>query len=782
MGPYQLLKNAYRSLKSDLKNSIINVAGLATGLTVFLMIMIYVHYQYSINDHLDHSEEIFRLERGFGGITNAIEPGIISSQVPGLKGFCRIASHNSHLFYRPAGPVTGNRIQAAGVAADKSIIDIFGLTILEQSSGELLNTPTSIIISSSFAERLFGSDQPLGQIVSMNNEIDLTVQAIFEDLPPESSMSFEVVYPIEILPVITGNANYLNHYGIWRYETYFRINPELKEEIEILSKEVIQEYLAQSDGEISGHIVTVDLIPLKDIYFSKTPDSLHRHGDKTNTYIFILIAGFVLMIAVINFINLSTAQAGKRSKEIGLKKIAGAGRPALILQICTEGVLIMLISLILAIAALEILLPLYSGFVDLDLRLNYTPGNILLILFIAPIVIGTLTGILPAYYLSRISPAAILKKEMVSGKGGARLRTFLTIFQFSISIFLITGTLIINRQLNYMTGYDPGYSTDNIIQVPLNNQINDNFMVFKEKSLSNPVIRGITRMNQQISRTGNVWSVYHGDRNFTWAYIMVDEDFVTVFDLEIIMGEDFSPGMLQREQPVFLVNKPVVNAFEASDIFSEKINNHEIVGVVNDFHTASLRSPIQPVTIGLNPSSANRFAYIKLDPGNPSVALSILKEVWNEFSPDYPLEYEFIKDVVEGDYSSEKRFAGLFFYFTIVSIILSCLGLFALASFVTESRIKEICIRKVHGATTVKIALLLSAGLTGKIIISNIIAWPVAWYYLNRWLDNFVHKAEPGVMQFLIAAIIAQIVAVITTSWHVYATSRKNPAESLKYE
>lgn len=782
MNPYQLIKNALRSLKGNLNNTIINIAGLASGLTVFILIMIFVHSQYSFNTHIPHADELFRLERGFHGITNAIEGPRFSLAIPEIKNFCRITSFSGYMFYKPDDESVPLRSDINGLAADSSFLDMFSIDIIEKKGGPLLQTPGSVIISSGLAEKLFGNSPAVGQLVSMDNQDDLTVEAVFSPLPPASTMDFDAIFSIDFLTLKYSNPDFLNNQGTWNYETFYRIDEEMAEPAREKIINEVREYYEASGTISANQTIVVDLRPLPDIYFSKIADNLHRHGDKTNTYIFMIIAGFVLLIAIINFINLSTAQAGKRSKETGLRKIAGASRALLITQICIEGVLIMVISAILALTASELLLPWYSRFTDINLSINYSFANLLLIMVAAPLLLGILSGIFPALYLSRVSPASILRKELITGKRGARLRTFLTIFQFSISIFLITGTLIVNRQLRYVSSYDPGYVTKNIIQVTLNNQVNEKFSVFKETGLSNPAVAGITRMNQQINRTGNVWSVYHGDNNFTWPYIQVDEDFASVFGLDIIAGEDFTAGMLQRNKPVFLVNQEVINAFETNSILDETINNHEIVGVVNNFHTASLKSPIRPVTIGLQPTRAGNFAYIKIDPERRQDALAVINKIWDEVSPDYPFEYEYLTDVIEKAYVSEKRFAELFIYFSLVSVLISCLGLFALASFLTETRVKEICIRKVHGATNRSISILLSADLTGKIIIANIIAWPVAWFYMNRWLDNFAYKAEPGIMQFLAAAITAQLIALITISWHVYNTARKNPAESLKYE
>ncbi len=772
-----ILRSALLSLRTNLRYTLINITGLATGLTVFILIVIFVHSQYSFNTHIPHADELFRLERGFHGITNAVEAEPLSSGIPEIKSYCRFTKIWGSMFYRPDEQQPLIRAEIDAVVGDPSFIDMFDIEITERSAERLLMSPGSVVISKNLAERLFGDSQAVGQVVSMKNMHDLIVEAVFESLPASSSLEFNAIFPLEYLIRTSGNPQYLENTGQWGYETFFRLNPE--------NREIVTGKLQDELDIIYGNSATAPreatLRPLREIYFSEISD-FHRHGDKKNTSIFIIVAGFVLLIAAINFINLSTAQSAKRSKETGLKKILGAERSGLITQICTEGVITVLASIIIALAVTELLLPWYSDFVNIDLSINYSAINMIIILIGIPLLLGSLSGLFPAFYLSRVTPVSVLKKEMNTGKGGAKLRTFLTIFQFSISIFLIIGTVVVNKQLRYISSFDPGYDTSDIIEVSLNNQISERFDVFKQACLSNPSIKGVTRTNQSPYRAGNVWSVFHGEKNFTWPFMQVDEDFARVFGLEIKAGEDFSESMLQRETWLFLVNEAVIGAFETSDILSEKINNHEIVGVVNNFHTASLKSEIRPVTILLSPQAAQAYTYIKTDHLNPSGSLEAVRKIWDELSPDYPFEYEYLEDKIMAAYIEEKKFGELFTYFSIISILISCLGLFALASFTTQNRIKEICIRKVHGATSFGISLLLSGGLTRKVIVANLVAWPAAWFFMQNWLENFVYRTKPGLGEFLLAATIAQVIALATVSWHVYTTSLKNPAETLKYE
>lgn len=781
MNLHRIVKSAFRSLKSDLRNTLINIAGLAGGLTVFLLIALFVNSQYSYNTHIPHADEIFRLERGFHGITNAFEAEPLASRIPEIESYCRAARKGGTFFYRPGdGPAI--RAVTSGIAADSTIIEMFDISVTERSTEFLLRSPTSILISEDLAQRLFGSRQAIGEMISFENRFNLMVEGIFEPLPPTSTMEFDVIFPIGYLPLEYGNPNFLEVKTTWMYETFFMLDPDTRETvIDKLQNEVFLIYEG-TDVTFTRDNIQVELRPLRDIYFSDIGGALHRMGDKRNTFIFMIIAVFVLIIASINFINLSTAQSAHRSKETGLRKILGAGRTSLIMQVCAEGVITILISILLALAICELLLPWYSEFVNTNLGIEYSVKNMFILIIAAPLLLGSLSGIFPAFYLSRVSPLSVLRKELSTGKGGTGLRTFLTVFQFSISIFLITGTLIVNKQLRFISSWDPGYETENIIEVRLNDQINERFDVFKQTSLSNPAVKGITRMNQPPYQTNNVWSVFHGDKNFTWPFIQVDEDFAKVFGLRIIEGEDFSESMLQRGTRLILVNEKVIDEFETTDILSETVNNHEIVGVVNDFHSASLRSEIRPVTIVLEPKGARGMTYIKTDPDNPGRGLDAVRNTWEELAPDYPFEYESLSDRIEAAYVSEKRFGELFSWFSIVSILISCLGLFALASFTTASRIKEIAIRKVHGATSFGIGVLLSGGLTRRVLVANLVAWPAAWFFMNRWLENFAYRVDPGLPEFIIAALIAQAIAVATTSWHVYDTARKNPTESLKYE
>ncbi len=781
MNIIQIFRSALRALRSDLKSTIINIAGLATGLTVFILIVLYVNSQYTYNTHIPHSDEIFRLERGFHGITNGFEAERLASRIPEIESYSRAAQKSGSLFYRTADGQS-TRVVARGITADSSFIDMFDINITGQSASSLLRTPTSILISEDLALQLFGGGQALGEIVSYENRHNLVVEGIFEPLPATSTMNFDMIIPIDYLPLEYDNPHFLDSRTTWMYETYFRLNPDTRETVTAKISDEVPSIYEGTDVTFTRENVRVDLRPLKDIYFAGISGALHRMGDKRNTFIFMIIAGFVLVIAAINFVNLSTAQSARRSKETGLKKILGAGRSSLISQICAEGIITIFISMLIALALAELLMPWYTEFVDTRLRIEYNLRNLFILAIAVPLLLGSLSGIFPAFFLSRISPMSVLRKELTTGKGGTALRTFLTVFQFSISIFLIVGTLVVNRQLRFINTYDPGFETENIIELHLNDQVNERFEVFKQTSLANPAVQGITRINQRPYQATSVWSVYHGDNNFTWPFMQVDEDFARVFGLRILQGENFSESMVRRGANLMLVNEKVIDEFETDDILAETPNNYEIVGVVNDFHSASLRSEIRPLTLVLQPSGARGFSYVKLSPDDPGSGIEAVRNAWEEVAPDYPFEYNEVGDRIDQAYISEKQFGELFTWFSLVSILISCLGLFALSSYTTASRIKEIAIRKVHGATSLGVGVLLSGGLTRKVLVANLVAWPAAWFFMNRWLENFAYRIDLGIPEFLLAALIAQVIALATVSWHVYTTSLKNPADTLKYE
>jgi putative ABC transport system permease protein len=781
MNIFHILKSAFRSLRSDINNTLVNVAGLAGGLTVFILIVLYVHSQYSYNTHIPHSDEVFRLERGLHGITNAAEAVPLASAIPEITGYCRIAPIYGTLFYRPGSETSPRRTDIRGMVADPYFLDLFEIEIIGESLGAHLNSPSTILISRELSEKLFGKGPSIGETVSFEGRQDLIVGGVFEPLPPESTLDFNAVFSIDYFAMESGNPHYLANRGMWRYETFFRFDPANREIVTEKVREKLYELYDGQDYAAFRENLEVGLRPLKDIYFAGVI-GYHKLGDRKNSFIFMIIAGFVLLIAAINFINLTTAQAARRSKETGLRKILGAERSGLVMQICAEGAITILVSVALALGISELVLPWYSGFINTSLSIKYSALNLLLLFVIAPLLLGILSALFPAWYLSRVSPLNVLRKEMSTGRKGAGLRTSLTIFQFSISIFLIIGTLVVNKQLRFINSYDPGYVTNGIIEVKMNDQIVEKFDVFKQSGLSNPLIKGITRTNQPLYNTGSVWSVFHGEKNFTWPLLQVDESFTSVFGLDIVVGEDFSESMAGRPNWVFLVNEAAAGAMETNDILGETINKNQIVGMVRNFHTASLKTDIRPVTIALSRSGARGFIYIRTEPGDLVQSVDFLTGIWDDLAPDYPFEYAYLTDRLESAYESEKRFGELFTWFSLVSILISCLGLFALSSFTTRSRIKEISIRKVHGATTLGMSVLLSSGLTGKVIIANILAWPIAWYFVKGWLDNFVYRTSPGLADFALAALIAQVIALATVSWQVYSTARRNPSETLKYE
>jgi putative ABC transport system permease protein len=781
MNIIHILKTAIRSLRSDFKNTLINIAGLSGGLTVFILIVLYVHSQYAYNSHIPHASEIFRLERGFHGITNAVEAVPLASNIPEIKDYARMASLPGTLFYRPGDGSARRRADISGMAVDPSFPELFSVEMIGEPAELLLGSPTTILISSDIAGILFGDRSPVGETVSFENRQDLIVGGVFKPLSPRSTLEFNAIFSIDYFGFESNNPHYLENRGMWRYETFFRIDPAHREIVAAKALDQLYEIYEGQDYTAFREKQQVLLRPLGEIYFAGIMGH-HRLGDRKNTYIFMIIAAFVLVIAAINFINLTTAQAARRSKETGLRKILGADRKGLITQICAEGTITILVSVAIALGIAELLLPWYTGFINTSLSIEYTAFTLLLLIVATPLVLGTVSALFPAWYLSRVSPLSVLRKELNTGRKGAGLRTFLTVFQFSISIFLIIGTLVVNKQLRFINDYDPGYETRGIIEVRMNDQIADKFDVFRQSVQSNPTITGITRTNQPLYRAGSVWSVFHGEKNFTWPLLQVDENFARVFGLNVTAGEDFCEGMTQRQQWVFLVNEAAAGAMETDNILAETINNHEIVGMVKDFHTASLKSDIRPVTIALSPSAARGFIYIRTEPGELAQSIDFLRNTWDELAPDYPFDFAYLTDQLESAYESEKRFGEIFTWFSLASILISCLGLFALSSYTTRNRTKEISIRKVHGATTPGMCVLLSSGLTARVIIANLVAWPVAWYFVSGWLENFVYRTSPGLADFILAALISLVIALATVSWQVYATARKNPAETLKYE
>ena len=509
-------------------------------------------------------------------------------------------------------------------------------------------------------------------------------------------------------------------------------------------------------------------------------------------YIFSIIAGFVLFIACINFINLTTARSANRVREVGMRKVFGGHRKELVKQFFSESLMYVLIALITALIFVKLLLPVFNGISGKELTWDFIFNRtVLLGLFSVVLLTGLLSGSYPSFYLSSFKPVRVLQfKTGVFSKAGFNLRKILVAIQFMISIFLIISTLIMYNQLNYIQNKELGYNKDHVLYIPISNEIRENYSVIKSKLLQNPGILNITACSQlptNISGTasGMKWEGWSEDDDILINWELVDYDYFRTLNIDLVQGRTFSEEFSTDLEGNFIINETLAKIIGLENPVGTEFSffgKAKIVGVVKDFHFQSLHNKIKPLVFKFFSTHWARNMLINMRGDNLTAAIANIKSRWKTLNPDIPLEYHFLDEAFDRLYRSEQRFGKLFNYFTVLALFIACLGIFGLAAFIAQQKTKEIGIRKALGAKIPDIVKLLSKEFIILVLIANIIAWPFSFYAMSKWLENFEYKTDISIFIFLLSALIAVFVTIITVSYQTIKAARANPVKSLRYE
>jgi putative ABC transport system permease protein len=630
----------------------------------------------------------------------------------------------------------------------------------------------------------------MGKTVTIDKDLQLKVTGIAKNVPSNSHLYFDLVYPI---------SNYANadFYKKWINNTlftYVQLNEKAnKTSLEKQFPQFVEKYMG-NDLRKLGSKFSLSLTPLPDIYFENFSafDNV-KHGDKKVVYIFLSIAILILLIACINFTNLSTIRAVERSKEVGLRKVMGALRNHLVWQFIGESLLLTVFSCVLCIGLLKILMPFYNDLLGYTLTVSWQSWPIYLFLAGVILVVGFLAGSYPAFFLSAFSPIEALKGKLRLGKGGAIFRQSLVIVQFSISVFLIIGTIIIMKQMNYVKTKSLGYNQEQVVVIPINNEdIYNNRLALKHELESKTNIESVSLMSGEPGGFYDIYTFKAEGKNDEVTQLRTeyaDFEFVKTLGLKIIAGRDLSPEFPTDTTDAILINRAAaaklgwtpgqaIGKWIKNSIRDD--HNRRIAGVVEDFNFLSLKENMEGLVI--SPSDDRRVVVIKLKPGNIQTGLQTIKSVYSKLIPAYPFEYSFLDQKFDEVYKTDIRQQTIITLFSGLAIFIACLGLFGLASFTTAKRIKEIGVRKVLGSSTQNIVLLLSKDLLKPVIIATLIAIPIGYYAMNNWLESFVYRTSMQWWVFVIAALVTLVIAFVTVSFKAIKAALSNPAVSLKTE
>ena len=778
------LKVALRNLRKHKGYSIINIAGLAAGMAVCILILLWVQDETSYDRFNTNADQIYRVCFSDLWSGNRVKFSSTPTGIgPALKqDFPEVI--DSTRLYRMRHILVGyegkRMVEEYVYLADPSLFDIFSFPLKKGDSRKALADPHSVVLSESAAVKYFGRSDPVGKTLTIGSSPDFMVTGIFKNIPTNSHLRFEVLLPFTYLKELGID---LQQWTNWAYYTYVLLHPESRQIEDRRLTEYYQSHVSSFEN------VQMHLLPLKDIHLrSQAIGGIGADGDIKYVYVFSLIAFFVLFIACINFINLSTAKSGMRAKEVGMRKVVGARRQDIVRQFFGESILQAFVSLFFALVMVKALLPLFNQIAAKEISLDLM-GN--LFLYIGLIGIAAFTGIVsgsyPALFLSSFHPVAVLKGlGSTQLKARAVFRKVLVITQFSLTIVMIIGTIIIYSQIRFMRDKKLGFDKDQLVVVNLTRSLMDNCDAFKQEILRNSgVLEASLASSRQFHSTpSDLWRGETADKNVRLFLNKVDEDYLETFGMEMAAGRFFSREFFDDKNN-FVLNETAVKAMGLEDPVGTPLTISKskgiVVGVIKDFHFQTLGQKIGALCL-FNDGEGFRYLFARVRPQNLDATIRSMQGAWKKFDSHYPFFYQFFDDDFDSLYRSERRIGTIIKYFAVLAIFISCLGLFGLATFMAERRTKEIGIRRVLGASSVEIVALLSKEFAKCVLVSNAIAWPVAYFIMNKWLANFAYRTGINAGIFLGAAGLTLGIALLTVSFQSVKAAAANPADSLRYE
>jgi len=806
------LKIAWRNLLKNKGFTFINVVGLSIGVAACILISVYIVHESSYDRAVSNSENIYRLiNRDI--IDGRIDDGVhfsanmastIANDYPEVQHAGRIMDNG--LFYGAGS----NEVRIEGqqrqqheegfTYADQSIIDIMDIELIHGEASSALSEPFTVVISEKMAKKYFGKSNPVGKSMYLNgnNDDPFRINGVMEDFASNSHLDYDFLITMSGVEFGEGEQT---RWIQSNYQTYIK----LREDADVFAFEdkmstgIIENYLKPA-YKVAGYVIPEDF---REKFFitvqSLTDINLHsahidfesgKRNDIKIIWIFGVVALFILIIASINFVNLSTAKSANRAKEVGVRKVVGSSRKSLIGQFLTESILITLIAFGIGILLSWVMMPLFREVSGKALYLPWSSPLFIPIVLLASIGVGTLAGLYPSFYLSRFKPASVLKGTVSKGAKSNNLRSGLVVFQFTISIVLIIGTLIVNQQIDFILNSKVGFEKDQVLQVYGTNMLGNQITTFKEElkginGVSNATTSSYLPL-EGTTRNGNSF-VNEGrdglDETVGGQAWNIDEDYLPTLGIKLVEGRNFELGR-STDSLATIINQAMVKGLNLKDPIGKRISRYgtlyEIVGVVEDFNFNSMKQEVQPLCFFLRPSLS--IVSVKTSTADIPTLLKSIENKWTQFMPNQSLRYAFMNESFAKMYESVSRIRTIFLSFAILAIFVACLGLFALSAFLVEQRKKEISIRMVLGASFQSIYQLLSVNFLKLVGIAILIAIPIGWFAMTRWLEDFAYKITIGWELLLVAACISVIIAITTVSYQSIRAALTQPSEGLRTE
>ncbi|MDX2245369.1 MAG: permease prefix domain 2-containing transporter [Bacteroidia bacterium] len=781
-------KIAFRNMQRQKTFTVINILGLTVGITTAMFMLLWVSDEWSFDRFHSNSDNIYRVYTNmafgdgelvtWGTVPQPLEK-VLREEYPEISHVVLMGTSRAANF-----ALEGKVFKEEGLYGGKEMFEVFSYELLEGDPANVLKDLKSLAISEDLARKYFGENwkgNTLGKTIRINNNRDVTVTGVFANVPDNSSLKFDFVLSVEDL---VENQPWQKEWGNFNFWMYVMLKQNTDGNLASVNiQEAINRHYPEAEASLFLHPLT------KEHLYSQFENGKSVGGKISYVRIFSVVAFFLILIACINFMNLATARSVKRAKEIGVRKVIGATRSSLISQFMSESVLTVMISMLAVILAMELLMPFFNSLTGKNLAINYASPEYWLIFWGIALFAGVLSGSYPSFFLSSFQIVKILKGTLKFGKEAVWIRMGLVVFQFSLSILLIIGALVVSQQINFLKNQNLGLDKDNMVFFGHSQNMNANFPALKEKMLAVPGVTFISISDQnplmvQNSTSSPVWQGKDPNLEMYFHVIKVNEDFLGNMHINLASGRNFSTDY-SLDSANYLINETSAKAMGLTEPLDKELEvwgrKGRIIGVIKDFHITSLHTPIEPVILTLRPEDCG-FMFARIAPGKIETALSGLTQIYKEYNANLPMDYRFMDDTYQQYYESETVMGKLAHYFAGIAIFIACLGLLGLASFSAQQRTREIGIRKVLGASVPHLVMLMSREFILLVGVAFLIAVVGGLWLTNQWLSEYAYRTEPGIEIFVIAGVISVAVAWLTILFQALRAASANPVEAIRTE
>jgi putative ABC transport system permease protein len=782
------LKIAWRNLLNHKTFSLINISGLALGMACSLLIMLWLKDEIQTDKFHQNRKRLYRImeNQAYSGDISTFNstPGILAENI--VKDIPEIEMASQFLWESEPLFTVGNTFdKEKGRYAQKDFLKMFSFKLLKGNAASALDRPDAVVLSKKLADKYFNGKDPIGKMIRIDNKDNVIVTGVLEEIPQSSSLKFDFLLSYDLWWKVNDWAKEWGNNGPQCYvmlaanTSVDKVNAKIKNYIKTKDKTSNVELFLQNYGES---------------YLYSNWDAGKQNGGRIEyVRIFSLVGIIILFIACINFMNLATARSLKRAREIGVRKVVGAVKKQLIGQFIGESLFVSFLAMCLSLLIAALLLPTFNTLTDKHLTIHITDPSFLGLILILTLVTGVIAGSYPALFMSSLNPIVVFKGALKLKPGATYFRKGLVVFQFALSIILVLGMIVIYRQIDYIHNKNLGFAKEDLLYMPLEGELQKNFMTFKQELLKQPGIRFVSSAQSTPLETGSSTSGVRWPGKDTTKLILfstnpITYDYIKTMGIQLVAGRDFSPEY-SMDTMNYLINEASARKIGYKDPVGKELtmwgDKGTIIGVMKDYHHNSLHVPIEPLILRLFKNSWKTFwgnVIIRTEAGKTKQAIASMEKVFRQFNPGFPFKYYFTDSEVLKNYQAEYTVSKLSRYFAFLAIFISCLGLFGLVTFTAEQRTKEIGIRKVLGASVPGIVRMLSKDFLKLVIIAAVIAFPVAWWTMNKWLEDFAYRVSIGWWVFFLAGVLALVIALFTVSFQAIKAAIANPVKSLRTE